>query len=268
MKPSPRFTRHLAAALLALALLAPLAGRAQLYRAGDIVQPFTLVNRATGQPLTRDDLTGRIIFMEWFAWWCPFCQIASSTVVPALHTAYPDGTPAGLQVLHVGVNLQGGAEAQTANFLNNADFDLVLNDFTRALANRFQSGGQPIFAIINGVAGSPSHDQWELLLHQDGFGERDFSDALQLFKAAIESVQAPPPRLEHLARDADGVPELTLTPLPGQVARIEVSTDLEVWELLADNLTGTGQPIVVRDPTLRPEGRAYYRSSVRPAAAQ
>ncbi len=267
MKPSPHFTRHLAAALLALALLAPLAGRAQFYRAGDIVQPFSLINRATGQPLTRDDLTGRIIFIEWFAWWCPFCQIASTTVGPALHSAYPGGTPAGLQVLHVGVNLQAGAEAQTANFLNNADFDLVLNDFTRALAGRFQTGGQPIFAIINGVAGSPTHDQWELLLHQNGYGDLDFSDNLALFKAAIESVQVPPPRIENLARDTGGVPELTIAPLPGQVARIEVSTDLDEWTMLADNLVGTGQPIVVRDTTLRPEGRAYYRSSVRPAAA-
>lgn len=39
------------------------------YREGDIIEDFTLVNRATGEPLRLSDFEGNIIFLEWFAWW-------------------------------------------------------------------------------------------------------------------------------------------------------------------------------------------------------
>lgn len=40
-----------------------------MYVKGDIVEDFTLINRATGQPLRLSDFAGKIIFLEWFAWW-------------------------------------------------------------------------------------------------------------------------------------------------------------------------------------------------------
>ncbi|MEW6158078.1 MAG: hypothetical protein AB1813_11635 [Verrucomicrobiota bacterium] len=42
---------------------------AALYRAGDIVENFTVTDRATGQPIRLEDFAGKIVFLEWFAWW-------------------------------------------------------------------------------------------------------------------------------------------------------------------------------------------------------
>ncbi|MBL9135757.1 MAG: redoxin domain-containing protein [Verrucomicrobiales bacterium] len=184
---------------LILAMLAGSAGflpaAAAFYRPGDVVDNFTLVNRATRQPVRLSDLEGKIVFLEWFAWWCPYCQAAAPQVEAGIVEWYTrrGGNPAGIPVLHVAVNLQPGQEAQTQNFVDRAGFEFVLEDFNRALANRFQSGGQPIFAIINGVAGSPTHRPWELLAHQDGYGQRDFSESLNRFRAVIDAVQAAPP---------------------------------------------------------------------------
>jgi hypothetical protein len=164
------------------------------YRPGDVVEDFTLIDRSTRQPVRLTDLAGKIIFLEWFAWWCPFCQAAA----PQVHTGIVDwysgraGNPDGIPVVQIAINLQRGQESQTGNFVNRAEFGQVLEDFDRSLANRFQSGGQPIFAVINGVTNSPSHRPWELLLHQDGYGQRNFSESLSEFRSVIDSVRAAP----------------------------------------------------------------------------
>lgn len=176
--------------------------QAATYRAGDIVRNFTLTDRATRKPVNLTDLEGKIIFLEWFAWWCPFCQAAAPQVEEGIVQWYASrgGNPNGVPVMHVAINLQPNQETQTQNFLNRAGFQFVLEDFNRALANQFQSGGQPIFAIINGVTDSPSHAAWELLAHQNGYGQRDFSESLTHFRSVMDRVQAapatpPPPTL-------------------------------------------------------------------------
>lgn len=233
MKPLPflpslsRRSRRTWALAFALTLALPAATErlsgASFYRAGDLVENFTLVHRTTRQPVELKDLQGRIVFLEWFAWWCPYCQAAAPQVAAGIVEWYASrgGNPAGLPVMHVAINLQPNQELQTQNFVERAGFDYVLEDFRRDLANRFQSGGQPIFAIINGVSGSPSHQQWELLAHQDGYGQRDFSESLARFRAIIDSVQAPPTVLP---------PRITRQPMggtweEGDVLRLSVEVE-------------------------------------------
>lgn len=40
-----------------------------MYRTGDQIEDFTLTNRETGEPLMLSDFEGKIVFLEWFAWW-------------------------------------------------------------------------------------------------------------------------------------------------------------------------------------------------------
>lgn len=191
-----RTNRWLTLLALAAAWTAGLpAGRAAFYRAGDLVEDFSLIDRTTRQPVRLSDLAGKIVFLEWFAWWCPFCQAAAPQVGEGIVEWYAarGGNPSGIPVLHVAINLQPSQETQTQNFVDRAGFHFVLEDFQRTLANRFQTGGQPIFAIINAVTNSPSHRPWELLLHQDGYGQRDFRESIVRFRAAIDAVQAAPP---------------------------------------------------------------------------
>ena len=188
--------------LVATLLLVPAIAHAQQrYQVGDIVENFTLIDRATNEEVSLYDFEGKIVFLEWFAHWCPFCQAAAADIGPGIVDYYNDlgGTPNGVEVKHISLNLQSGAEPQTQNFANFYNLGLILNDFNRTVANRFQSGGQPIFAIINGVADSPSHQQWELLYTALGYGE--LSAPIDTFRIAINSVQAaagdPPTIVSH-----------------------------------------------------------------------
>ncbi|MFN0066320.1 MAG: TlpA disulfide reductase family protein [Limisphaerales bacterium] len=253
----------LPAAALWLLLLSGDAPAATRYREGDSVENFTLTDRATRQPVKLSDLAGKIVFLEWFAWWCPFCQAAAPQVDAGIARWYAErgGNPAGLPVIHVAVNLQGGQESQTQNFINRAAFGLVLEDFSRALANRFQSGGQPIFAIINGVTNSPSHRPWELLLHQDGYGTRDFSASIADFRATVDSVQAPlpppaPPWITNIVRVAERELELSLTVEAGRRVVLESSTDFSAWTP-GVMLTNPG-PVQVRLPI--EAGHRWFRA--------
>ncbi|MDB4385373.1 hypothetical protein N9Z12_04920 [Opitutaceae bacterium] len=162
----------------------------QQYRVGDIVEDFELIDRATNQPVKLSELEGNIIFLEWFAWWCPFCRAAAAEIGPDIATYYEneDGNPNGVPVKHVAINLKSLQETDTEAFVRFYGLGLVLNDFDRALANRFESGGQPIFAIINGVKNSPSHQHWELLYKELGYGDLEFP--IQTFRSRIDAVQA------------------------------------------------------------------------------
>lgn len=241
-------------AALGLLLLVGEAPAATRYGEGDILENFTLTDRATRQPVQLADFAGKIVFLEWFAWWCPFCQAAAPQVDAGITRWYAErgGNPAGLPVMHVAVNLQGGQEAQTSNFVVRAAFGLVLEDFNRALANRFQSGGQPIFAIINGVTNSPSHRPWELLLHQDGYGTRDFSLSIAAFRAVMDAVQAPlpppePPVLGGATRTAEGKLALDVAVAEGRRVTLEAAADFASWEAVLV-LTNAG-PARVELPT-------------------
>ena len=90
--------------------------------------------------------------------------------------------------MHVALNLQRNAENSTQSFIDFYRLPFVLNDFDREVANRFQNGGQPIFAIINGVANSPSHQLWELVYTRLGYG--DLSQPITEFRQAVNSVRA------------------------------------------------------------------------------
>src|SRR5262249_36088947 len=189
------------------------------YVVGDVVTNFTLVAR---RPFTRpdgalvpagasvhlSDFAGRIVFLEWFAVWCPYCVAAAPQVETGIVDWYESrgGNPYGVPVLHVAVNQEASSvyRAQTDNFVNQQGFGIVVNDYEGNVINpvrfMFQSSGQPIFVVINGVTNSPSHQPWQLLVNYLGYGQTAFNQRLASFRAVIDTVQAPvpPPQLTTL----------------------------------------------------------------------
>ncbi len=236
--------------LLLLSFLAGhLAVRAATYQVGDAVENFTLINRATGQPMQLADFAGKILVCDWFAWWCPFCQAAAPQLLSGVHEHYATrgGNSAGIPVVSVGLNLQANQETQTQNFVTRAGYDVVLQDFNRALANRFfTTGGQPLFVIINCVTNSPSHRPWELLYSRAGYGQTTFPVAE--FRAAVDAVKAAtvvpePPRLSRPQFVADRL-SFSFAARPGWSYRIETSPDLLGWQEAAQVTAATAEQTV------------------------
>jgi thiol-disulfide isomerase/thioredoxin len=281
----------LVAALCGLSL----PGRAALYTVGSVVENFSLTDRATGKPVQLTDFAGKIVVLDWFAWWCPFCQAAAPQLLSGIDEWYAarGGNPAGIPVVHVGVNLQPGQETQTQNFVTRAKLELVLQDFDRALANRVATDGQPIFAIINGVTNSPTHKPWQLLYSRRGYGQTTFPVAD--FRAAIDAVKAPvvtpptPPSItgSPTSRTVDAGAEVvfsvaaTGTPtlryqwrkhgveLPGETREVlaiaqATAADTDSYDVVVSNAAGSVVsaaavlvvriPPVLGVPTARPDG--------------
>ena len=158
------------------------------YQTGDILEEFTLTERGTGKTVHLSDFEGKIVFLDWFAYWCPFCQAAAPSIESGIVQHYVNGNRNGVPVMYVAVNLQGGAETQTQSYIDAYHIPYVTEDFNRDAANKFAPQVQPIFAIVNGVANSPSHEQWELVYSHVGYGNN--TQPISEMQSAIDSVKA------------------------------------------------------------------------------
>ena len=273
-------SRHLRSRLLLLALALTLAtdfAAAATYQVGNSVTNFTLVARRAftrpdgttvpvGAAVNLRDFAGRIVFLEWFAVWCPYCVAAAPQVKTGIVDYYASrgGNPYGVPVLHVAVNQEAGAsyQGQTDSFITQQSFSPVVNDYGPGLGtNRvrflFQNSGQPIFVVINGVTNSPSHQPWQLLVNHLGYGQTDFNQTLAGFRTLINAVQspAPPPLLTAPKRTGTNF-EFNFTALSNRVYRVQTSTNLTNWTTWRTISNATGN-VLVRDTNAPLTGRTY-----------
>lgn len=253
---------------------------AALYAPGDIVTNLTFYARRSftrpdgtfvpaGSQVKVKDFAGRVVFLDWFAVWCPYCTAA----VPQVETGIVDwyaargGNPYGVPVLYVFVNQESLSSYQTAttNYINAnlSSTNIVLNDYAAVngpnlVRQGFQTSGQPIFAIINGVTNSPSHQPWQVLVNYLGFGQTDFNATLASFRTIIDTVQ--PPLLAPLMTNAKRIGadfEFNFQTQLGRSYRVQGSTNLTSWTTLK-TISGTNIPTVFRH-TNAPPARQFYR---------
>ena len=269
--------------LLALLVLetAP-AANAALYQTGQSVtnnfyfvarKAFTRPDGTTvpvGGRVYIRDFAGRIVFLEWFAVWCPYCVAAAPQVTTGIVNWYGarGGNPYGVPVLHIAVNQESSASYQssTDNFVNQQAFNPVVNDYDGASINpvrfMFQSGGQPTFVIINGVTNSPTHAPWQILVNEQKYGTTDFNTTLAGYRAIIDTVQPPvvlpPPPLLTVPRPLGTNFEFTLNLQTNRGYRVEVSTNLVNWTTLRSITSGVSS-VVFRD-TNASATRRFYRA--------
>ena len=183
--------RVVAAALLFLLVL-PLSSRA--YMVGDTMADYTFTDYRTGKEVGLYELGqgGGVLVLEWFAWWCPFCARAADNVEKGIVQYYGarGGNNYGLPVRHIALNVQGGAREQSDIFIAKYNMGTVLEDYDRAYFYQFNyGGGQPLFAIINAEANSPSAGQWELLYTRLNYAGNEAPDISALMRPVIDSVQ-------------------------------------------------------------------------------
>lgn len=255
----------LIAALLFSPLILP-ASQAATYQVGDIVTEVTnFVDRATGQPVPLAQLEGKILFIDFFAHWCPVCQAAAPQILTEIDTWYDTrkGNPDGVPVLHIGANLQADSNAANRNattaFIQRYQFPLTIQDTSRRLQGRFgPTSGQPTFVIINGVTNSPTHRPWELLFARFSYREPNGSSAIAAFRTVIDVVQAGPPALRDFTVGPDGALRFSVVGGPRVPLAVEWSTNLNQWQA-----TGTTIPADAAFPYAlpapNPDAGAFFR---------
>ena len=263
----------LALALITFTDLAP----AATYQVGNIVTNFTMSARRAftrpdgttvpiGGAVNLRDFAGRIVFLEWFAVWCPYCVAAAPQVKSDIVDYYAarGGNPSGVPILHIAANQEAnsGYQAQTDSFVTQQGFNPVANDYGPGLGtNRvrfmFQNSGQPIFVVINGVTNSPTHQPWQLLVNHLGYGQTDFHTTLAGFRSVIDTVQspAPPPLLAAPRRTGTNF-DFNFTAQTNRIYRVQTSTNLTNWVTLRSVSNVVGNTLF-RDTNAPPSGRFY-----------
>ena len=273
-------TKLTRALLLAFAVMQLSEFRAHAtYQVGQVItNNFSFVAR---RPFTRPDGTavpagarvhirdfaGRVVFLEWFAVWCPYCVAAAPQVETGIVDWYESrgGNPYGVPVLHVAVNQEASSfyQASTDNFINQQGFGITVNDYEGSVINpvRFQfiTSGQPLFVVINGVTNSPTHQPWQILVAEQRYGQTDFNQTLAGFRAVIDTVQAPVPAPQFSAPRRVGADfEFTLLTQRNRSYRVQSSSNLTSWATLR-TVTGSTNTIIFRD-TNAPAGNRFYRA--------
>ena len=162
---------------------------------GDIAQEFVVedfiiqVDQGTFNFVPKGDIKlsdfhGSVLILDFFAWWCGPCKVSSPLLVNEIEKYFADngGNTNGVPVFVLGVNIEPSLPQFTKEFIENAGMENVVNDSTDSALSAYNqfaaTPGIPLFVIINGVSGSPTYQQWEVLDVIQGFPDSEFEKAV------------------------------------------------------------------------------------------
>ncbi len=151
-----------------------------------VANDFRITNRKTGADIRRDDFKGRILLLDFFAYWCSPCRASSPVVEREIAGYYRQrgGNRHGVAVEVIGVNVERSNPDLTDEYIKSTGLRNVANDSMGpdGAWAQFGQGGIPHFVIING-AGGGSHAQWEILHSAPGFRGAEF------YRKIIDSIR-------------------------------------------------------------------------------
>ena len=184
-------SKHSTACVALITLLFVSLGQATAEtKVGDVAKNFTLKRNGGGKHIRLSDYEGQIIVLDFFAWWCGPCRATSPDVEKNVAKYFHGrgGNKNKIPVKLIGINIEQDNPSRTKQFIKDAGMEDVADDFSRVAWRQFnKSNGIPLFVIINGVANSPSHDQWEVLYNGAGYpGASRFRNIINTVKAGLK----------------------------------------------------------------------------------
>jgi thiol-disulfide isomerase/thioredoxin len=153
---------------------------------GDIQPDFTLTKfNSTQQYNLHHDFAGKIIVLDFFAYWCGPCGVASQELEPNVQQYYASrgGNKVDIPVQVVSVNTDMSSPSSTQAYITAHGVELALDDTSLSLYAQYDTGGIPRFAIIDCATGT-NHTQYQVVWTQTGYGSGGYT----AFRNAIDSI--------------------------------------------------------------------------------
>jgi thiol-disulfide isomerase/thioredoxin len=132
---------------------------------------FDLPRHSTGERVRLEEFAGQVLVLDFFAYWCVPCQRASKELETGVQQFYAarNGTPRGLPVRVLSVNIERDRPELTERFLRNTGASFVADDFSGSLLKQFGSAGIPFLVVIDGSRSRPSAPRFEVVYEHAGF---------------------------------------------------------------------------------------------------
>ncbi|MDQ8195699.1 proprotein convertase P-domain-containing protein [Coraliomargarita sp. SDUM461004] len=190
------FNMKLVIFAIAIAQLGQLTADAVDYvdRTGELAPDFTLPIWEGSENVSLSDYEGHIIVLDFFYWSCAPCQTSMPDIEENVQKYFRErgGNADGIPVQVISLNILDQPDGTNA-LIESSGTELVLDDTSNAIQSYYSRGGIPLFVIINGVADSPSHQQWEILHHDSGYyGSTYFRNVINGVEAPLVSSDSPP----------------------------------------------------------------------------
>ena len=132
---------------------------------------FDLPRWKTGERVRLEDFAGKILVLDFFAYWCVPCEPASRELERGVQQYYDvrRGNPKGIPVQVVSVNLEPSLPERTDEFVHKTGSSFIVDDVTGRLLEQAGGAGIPFLVIVDGSGSRPGMPKFEVVYKHAGF---------------------------------------------------------------------------------------------------